>query len=89
MNQQLIDQLVKLATIRVNNPLLNSDGKVILDDWDEGVSMSKLIELTVMECMDIISNQTTLDTNEDFREGFFHGRKLAWTEIRKQFGVEL
>ena len=53
MNQQLIDQLVKLATIRVNNPLLNSDGKVICDDWEEGVSMSKLIELTVRECIDI------------------------------------
>jgi hypothetical protein len=50
MNEQLIAELIKLATIRVNNPLVNSDGKVILDDWEEGVSMSKLIELTVRNC---------------------------------------
>jgi hypothetical protein len=48
----------------------------------------KFAELIVKECMDIVSKQTTLDTNEDFREGFSHGRKLAWTEIRKHFGVE-
>jgi hypothetical protein len=45
-------------------------------------------ELVVRECMNIVSNQTTLDTNEDFREGFNHGRKYAWTDIRKHFGVE-
>jgi hypothetical protein len=48
----------------------------------------RFAELIVKECMDIVSKQTTLDTNEDFREGFSHGRKLAWTEIRKHFGVE-
>jgi capsid protein len=48
----------------------------------------KLAELIVRECMDIVSNQTTLDTNEDFREGFNHGIKYAWTDIRKHFGVE-
>jgi hypothetical protein len=48
----------------------------------------KFAELVVKECMDIVSKQTTLDTNEDFREGFSHGRKLAWAEIRKHFGVE-
>jgi hypothetical protein len=45
-------------------------------------------ELIVRECMNIVSNQTTLDTNEDFREGFNHGLKYAWTDIRKHFGVE-
>jgi len=52
-----------------------------------GDGLMKFAELIVLECMDIVSKQTTLDTNEDFREGFSHGRKLAWTEIRKQFGV--
>jgi hypothetical protein len=50
--------------------------------------VQKFAEMIVKECMDIVSKQTTLDTNEDFREGFSHGRKLAWTEIRKHFGVE-
>jgi hypothetical protein len=48
----------------------------------------KFAELIVEECMNIVSNQTTLDTNEDFREGFNHGLKYAWTDIRKRFGVE-
>jgi hypothetical protein len=49
---------------------------------------AKFAELIVRECMNIVSNQTTLDTNEDFREGFNHGLKYAWTDIRKHFGVE-
>ena len=49
---------------------------------------NKFAELIVQECMNIVSNQTTLDTNEDFREGFNHGLKYAWIDIRKHFGVE-
>jgi hypothetical protein len=48
----------------------------------------KFAELIVQKCLNIVSNQTTLDTNEDFREGFSHGLKYAWTDIRKHFGVE-
>jgi hypothetical protein len=48
----------------------------------------KFAELIVQECLNIVSNQTTLDTNEDFREGFSHGLKYAWTDIKKHFGVE-
>jgi hypothetical protein len=48
----------------------------------------RFAELIVAECMNIVSNQTTLDTNEDFREGFNHGLKYAWTDIRKHFGVK-
>jgi len=48
----------------------------------------KFAELIVQECLDIISNQTTQDTNEDFREGFSYGRKYAWVEIKKYFGVK-
>jgi hypothetical protein len=64
--------------------------------WSEGSTWTsrevfdkeKFAELIVKECMNIVSNQTTLDTNEDFREGFNHGLKYAWTDIRKHFGVE-
>jgi len=54
----------------------------------KNMDAEKFAELIVRECMCIVSKQTTLDTNEDFREGFSHGQKLAWTEIRKHFGVE-
>lgn len=83
MNQQLIDQLVKLATIRVNNPLVNSDGKVVLDDWQEGVSMSKLIELTVRECVSIcMKNQ--FDGAENYNNGSVSSAEF----IKDHFGVE-
>lgn len=52
-------------------------------DYDQ-----RLAELIVQDCLKTISDQTTEDTNEDFREGFSHGRKLAWLEIRRQFGVK-
>jgi hypothetical protein len=48
----------------------------------------RFAELIVQECMNIVSNQTTLDTNEDFREGFNHGLKYAWIDIKQHFGVE-
>lgn len=78
MNQQLIDQLIKLATIRVNNPLVNSDGKVVLDDWEEGVSMSKLIELTVRECAKACEKNSYLALN---------GWQRA-KQIQEHFGVK-
>ena len=49
MNERY-NELVKQATIRVNNPTVNSDGKVICDNWEEGISISKLINLVIKEC---------------------------------------
>lgn len=54
----------------------------------DNVDFEKFAELIVKECLTTISNQSTLEENEDFREGFSHGRKLAWTEIRNKFGVK-
>lgn len=44
------ERLAKFAMIRVNNPFVNSDGKVICDDWEEGISISKFAELIVRDC---------------------------------------
>lgn len=49
MNER-IKELAEQATIRVNNPFVNSDGKVVCDDWEERVSLSKFAELIVREC---------------------------------------
>jgi hypothetical protein len=76
MNEQLIAKIAYATLLRTGAPTGTREWQKIFT------------ELIVKECMDIVSNQTTLDTNEDFREGFSHGRKLAWTEIRKHFGVE-
>lgn len=81
MNQQLIDQLIKLATIRVNNPIVNSDGKVVCDDWQEGVSMSKLIELTVRECAKVLDDKLSNP----------NGASMAYcdsSDLLEHFGVE-
>jgi hypothetical protein len=61
-------------------------GKFTAGEYDYHIE--KFVKLIVRECMNIVSNQTTLDTNEDFREGFNHGLKYAWTDIRKHFGVK-
>ena len=44
------EEFAKMAMIRVNNPIVNSDGKVVCDDWEEGISISKLAELIVRDC---------------------------------------
>jgi len=75
MNEK-IDALVKKATIRVNNPILNSDGKIVVDDWEEGVSISMLAELIIKECADICYNRETEHSD------------LCAVEILEHFGVE-
>jgi hypothetical protein len=77
MNER-IKQLMDLAGIDVE----------AVENLGELPTALKFAELIVKECMNIVSNQTTLDTNEDFREGFNHGLKYAWTDIRKHFGVK-
>lgn len=46
-----IKPLIEAATIRVNNPIINSDGKIIRDDWEEGVSLSKFHDLILEKCI--------------------------------------
>jgi hypothetical protein len=75
MNEK-IDALVKKAMIRVNNPILNSDGKIVVDDWEEGVSISMLAELIIKECADICYNRETKQSD------------LCAAEILEHFGVK-
>ncbi len=55
--------------------------------WSQ-ICNEKIAELVVVECLKTIADQSTLDVNEDFREGFSHGRKLSWQAIRDKFGVK-
>ena len=48
----------------------------------------KFAELIVRECMSIISNKVTVETNEDYREGFHRAQQFIWQDIKKHFGVE-
>jgi hypothetical protein len=76
MNER-IDALVKKATIRVNNPILNTDGKIVVDDWQEGISISKFAELIVQECAQVY---WSIDSGE------LHDEYVA--ALKKHFGVE-
>ena len=78
MNER-IRELAEQATIRVNNPTVNSNGKVICDNWEEGVSLSKfaelLIEDTVRQCAEFAEYQLQIGgTNAD--------------KIKQHFGVK-
>jgi len=47
----------------------------------------KFAELIVQECADIVANKVTLETNEDYREGFHRAQQFIWQDINKHFGV--
>ena len=68
-------------------------------DWDPGSAgpevcfdrqedFEKFAELIVRECAGIVSNKFTLETNEDYREGFHRAQQFIWQDINKHFGVE-
>jgi hypothetical protein len=74
MNQRY-QELAQQAMIRVNNPILNTDGEIVVDDWEEGISISKFAELIVRECM-LVVGDGTVDGE------IYHDR------IKYHFGVE-
>jgi hypothetical protein len=71
----LIQELAKQATIRVNNPIVNSYGKIVCDDWEEGISISKFAELIIRKCANFV------DTG--ISDGGVDGRSL-----KEHFGIK-
>ena len=82
MNER-IDALVKKATIRVNNPILNTDGEIVVDDWEEGVSISMLAELIIKECIAIC-----MKNQYDGAELYNNGSISSAEFIKEHFGVK-
>lgn len=80
MNQR-IEELKKQAMIRVNTPTVNSDGKVICDNWEEGISLSKFAELVVRECIEVCKSRVG---NSDYNTGRMH----CASDLKEHFGVE-
>jgi hypothetical protein len=81
MNER-IRELAKQATIRVNNPTVNSNGEVICDNWEEGVSLSKFAELIVRECAEL-TRWKEFDMSVEQRI-----RLRVYQDIKEHFGVE-
>lgn len=77
MNER-IKLLVEQATIRVNNPTMDSAGEIILDNWEEGVSLSRFAELIVRDCINWCDAYSSVDgTAQKIRDA-----------IKKDFGIE-
>ena len=92
MNQR-IEELKKQAMIRVNTPTVNSDGKVICDNWEEGISLSKFAELIVKECVRIGQETSKEIFKMSKKEGDIfeyesHGAEQVVDNIKEHFGVE-
>ncbi len=51
-------------------------------------ALEKFAELIVKECADIVYNKVTIETNEDYREGFQRARQFIWQDINKHFGIK-
>ena len=50
--------------------------------------LEKFAELIVKECLDIVRDKGTVETNEDYREGFRRAKQFLWQDIKEHFGVE-
>jgi hypothetical protein len=73
-----IQEFIKQATIRVNNPIVNTDGKVVCDDWEEGVSLSKFAQLIAEDCAKMLDEDSCWNPELG---GYAH-------DIRTRYGVK-
>jgi len=71
-----IKPLVEAATIRVNNPIINSDGKIIRDDWEEGVSLSKFHDLILEKCIAVCQQHYAVAQNSAIQKCMLSIKKL-------------
>lgn len=63
-----IKPLVEAATIRVNNPIINSDGRVVRDNWEEGVSLSKFHDLILERCIEVCQQHYAVGHNSEIQK---------------------
>lgn len=80
MNRR-IWELAEQAVIKINNPSLDSDGKVVCDNWEEQVSLEQFAQLIIQDCIDIISPYAFRMSRPG--EEYFNPIQ----EIKKNFGV--
>jgi hypothetical protein len=94
MNERRIEELAKQARAWAETAFKHQHEK-FTSHWDNPVGYTvtqffeqKFAELIVRECANIVSNKSTLETNEDYREGFHRAQQFIWQDINKHFGVE-
>lgn len=76
-----IEEIKRQATIYVNNPTVNSNGKVICDNWEAGISISKLVEVVVLKCIALVEQP-------DYGSTYDAVIVDICNRIKEHFGVE-
>jgi hypothetical protein len=71
------EALTKQAVVRMPDHTINSSGKVIREDWEEGVSLSKFGALVVNEALEKL---------RPYLDDQFYGDICA--ELREHFGMK-
>lgn len=71
------EALTEQAVVRFNNPIVNSRGQIVRDDWEEGVSLSKFGALIVNEALEKL---------RPYLDDQFYGDTCA--ELRAHFGMK-
>lgn len=72
MNAQ-IKELAKQATVRESNHYLNSDGEIVVENWEEYVDLNIFAELIVRKCLkqcDEPGVYTKFDMEDSIRRHF-------------------
>jgi hypothetical protein len=82
MNERIKELILQSVTFRLDPDSECYEAQVCPED------LESLAELIIAECANIVSNKSTLETNEDYREGFHRAQQFIWQDINKHFGVE-
>lgn len=77
MMNKRIQELIVEATVKANNPLVDSCGQVVCDDWEETIDLEKFAESIVKETMQVVANQLPGNQYLDVADA-----------VIKHFGVE-
>ena len=60
--------------------------KLNLDSRERDTYFTNIFaELIVKECLAVIKNKTTIESNEDYREGFHRARQFISRDIKEKF----
>lgn len=82
MNTEKLQEFVKQATVKVNNPYIGSGGNVVLDCWEEQLSIELLADLIVKDCVGICD-----DVQRRYGQYTFTATKVK-EEIQQHFGIK-
>ena len=89
MNER-IQELIVEATVKVNNPLVDSHGEIVCDDWEETIDLEKFAELIVRECVSTLNEMHMWQSvnNQNYPSAWHDAVDNGIETIKEHFGVE-